>query len=303
MKDGTKRIIFLLSAFLIVAAFGATTTFDVLTATKLGIGDSTPDASVQVGSVTPPSIGQTWQGYFYSTASLSRVGIEASTSNAGIEFIEAGSRKFLFGVSGGTFIIYDIGGGSGQVLSVAAASGVVEMTNAKINNALKDKDGDNGTSGQILSSTSTQTNWISIPGTVNLATYASGTAYTMTASDAKVDFGTTDPNITITSAGTYLLMGDGVAKYNAATYAGAQTITLHFRRTNNTAADIANGTNTIELPVLTTYTGGDQIQIPSVIYATSNTNDVIEIFGSVSATPAAGSVTVDKAHIIAIKLF
>jgi hypothetical protein len=132
--------------------------------------------------------------------------------------------------------------------------------------------------------------------------YAAGTAYTLTATAAQLDFGTTDPSITLSTAGTYLLLAGAGVKYNGATYAGAQTITLKLRRTNNTAADLSNGSRTVELPVLTTFTGGDYMATPQIIY-TATAGDIVQLFGSVSATPSAGSVLTDSAEIIAIRLY
>lgn len=136
----------------------------------------------------------------------------------------------------------------------------------------------------------------------NFTTYASGTAYTLTGSSAALDFGTTDPVLTINQTGTYLIMANVGLKYTAATYAGAQTVSLKLRRTNNTAADLSNGARTVELPVLTAFTGGDVMQLPGVVY-TATSGDIITIFGILSATPSAGSITTDSAEVIAIRLF
>lgn len=137
-----------------------------------------------------------------------------------------------------------------------------------------------------------------------LTVYAAGTAYVLTNSDALVDFGTTDPTKVLDKAGTYLISGRAYLKYNAATYAGTQTATVHLRRTNNTAADIPNATTTATLRIITTITDTVGIMaLPPVIYTTANTDDSISVFGSVSAAPAAGSVDVTEASIIAIKLY
>jgi hypothetical protein len=140
------------------------------------------------------------------------------------------------------------------------------------------------------------------PINTNFTSYASGTAYTLTATPAQLAFGTTSPSITIQNAGTYLITSGIGVKYAGATYAGAQTITLKLRRTNNTAADLSNGSRAVELPVLTSFTGGDFVATPTVIYQ-ATVGDIIQIFGSVSATPSAGSVQTDSAEIVAIRLF
>jgi hypothetical protein len=140
------------------------------------------------------------------------------------------------------------------------------------------------------------------PINTNFTSYASGTAYTLTITPAQLAFGTTSPSITIQNAGTYTIRAGIGVKYVSATYAGAQTITLKLRRTNNTPADLTNGGRTVELPVLTTFTGGDVMTTPEIIY-TATAGDIVQIFGSISATPSAGSVQTDSAEIVAVRVF
>jgi hypothetical protein len=143
-----------------------------------------------------------------------------------------------------------------------------------------------------------------LPGGHAIAGYADGTVYTLTNSDALVHFGTTDPTITIDQAGTYLIFGRAYLKYNGATYASTQSARVHLRRTNNTAEDISNATTTATMRVITTITDSVGIMsLPGVIYTTTNTDDVISVYGSLSATPAAGSVQCTEASIVAIRLY
>ncbi len=136
----------------------------------------------------------------------------------------------------------------------------------------------------------------------NYSSYGSGTAYTMTASAAQTVFGTTSPQVTLSAAGTYLITGGGNVKYSGATYAGSQTATVKFRRTNNTASDLSNGTRTIQLRVVTTITDdAGYVTVPAVVY-TATAGDIIQLWGSVSATPSAGSVVVDSGEIIAVRI-
>lgn len=120
-------------------------------------------------------------------------------------------------------------------------------------------------------------------------TYGAGTAYTLTATPAAVDFGTTDPSITIATAGTYTISGQVNLFYNAATFAGNQTATLTFRRTNNTPANLTNGTVATTTQVITalTYTYG-VVRLPDISY-TASAGDVVTIYADISATPGAGS--------------
>lgn len=139
----------------------------------------------------------------------------------------------------------------------------------------------------------------------NFTSYAAGTAYTLTGSSAQLTFGTTSPILTINQAGTYLLQSNVGLKYSGATYASAQTVTFKFRRTNNTAADLTAGSRAVEMPFLVAgaaFTGGDVMTLPPIIY-TATSGDTVGIFGVLSATPPAGSVTTDSCEIIAIRLY
>jgi hypothetical protein len=122
------------------------------------------------------------------------------------------------------------------------------------------------------------------------STYGAGTAYALTATPAAIDLGTTDPVVTIPTTGTYTIRGSVQLLYNAATFAGNQTVTLKFRRTNNTAADLTNGTIATTTQIITalTYTYG-VFPLPQISY-NGTAGDIITIFADVSATPGAGSL-------------
>ena len=137
-----------------------------------------------------------------------------------------------------------------------------------------------------------------------LSVYAAGTAYSLTATPAALDFGTTDPSLVLDKAGTYLLLARVNLKYNAATFAASRTATLKLRRTNNTAADLSNGSLTALTDIITTltYTFG-VFDLPRVLYTTTNTDDAITIFGDVSVVPTAGSLDAVAAEIVAIRLY
>lgn len=135
------------------------------------------------------------------------------------------------------------------------------------------------------------------PGYV-IAGYGVGTAYTVTNSSAEIDRGTTDSAIVLDQAGTYLLTGHVTLAYNAATFASG-LITLKLRRTNNTAADIANSSVAALAFVLTTFTGGLQLATAPASYTTAATDDRIALFIDVSAGPSAGTLTVTHDSIFA----
>lgn len=134
--------------------------------------------------------------------------------------------------------------------------------------------------------------------------YASGTAYSLTNTSTALDFGTTDPSVTLAQPGTYIIFSRANLKYTGATFAASRTVTLKLSRTNNDAADVTNATATFLTDIITTltYTAGI-IQLPPVLYTTSNDSDIITIKGDVSVVPSAGSLDVIAAEIIAIRLF
>lgn len=132
---------------------------------------------------------------------------------------------------------------------------------------------------------------------------AAGTAYSLTNTSAALDFGTTDPVLTINKAGTYLLRGKVNLKYNGATFAAGRTVTLKLRRTNNTAGDISGGSEVVVTAIVTTVTATFLVvTLPDVIYTTTNINDAITIYGDVSVVPTAGSLDAVSASITAVRL-
>lgn len=142
------------------------------------------------------------------------------------------------------------------------------------------------------------------PTTANpITSFAAGTTYTLTATSAAIAFGTTSPSITISAPGTYLIFCRAEVVLNGATFAASRTVTIKARRTNNTAADLTNGTVTNITPVVTTVSGtlaDDQwICAP---YTTTNSDDVITLFGDVSVLPTAGTIFIHEANIVAIRL-
>lgn len=133
--------------------------------------------------------------------------------------------------------------------------------------------------------------------------YASGTAYSLTASSALLNFGTTDPSLTLATAGTYLLFARVRYDYNGATFAAVRTVTTKIRRTNNTAADLTNATGAWKTDIITTLTYTAALQnLPVVAYTTATAGDVIELWGVVSVVPTAGSLDAVEAEIVAIKI-
>lgn len=138
----------------------------------------------------------------------------------------------------------------------------------------------------------------------NYPIYAAGTAYSITTSSSALDFGTTDPVITITVPGTYLLQGSINWKYNNATFDASRTVTSKFRRTNNTAQDISNSSTAFNTAIVTGITDTAIYQIiPAVVYTTANSNDAITIYAGIDTGPTVGSFDAVEANIVATRLY
>lgn len=135
-----------------------------------------------------------------------------------------------------------------------------------------------------------------------LTVNAAGTVYSLTATSAAVDFGTTDPALTLTAAGTYLLVTDCVLRLNGATFAADRTVTMKLRRTNNTAADVTGGSRSYDTGTTTTITASLVHFNASAIYTTANADDSVTIFGDVSVVPTVGSLDVASCALRAVRL-
>lgn len=132
--------------------------------------------------------------------------------------------------------------------------------------------------------------------------YAAGTAYSLTNSAALLDFGTTDPSLTIGADGTYLLLARVRYDYNAATFAAVRTVTTKLRRTNNTPADLTDGSSSWKTDIITTLTYTAVIQqLPPIIYS-GTSGDIVQIWGSVNTVPSAGSLDAVEAEIVAVRI-
>lgn len=137
-------------------------------------------------------------------------------------------------------------------------------------------------------------------GLVAVSTTAAGTAYTLTNAFAAVDFGTTDPIITLPTTGTYILVASLQSSCVGATFAAAEEARAILRRTNNTPADIGTERNQ-PIPVMTTLSvGGPSITLMFNGYS-ATAGDIITINARLSALPGAGSVTISAAQIFAIR--
>lgn len=218
------------------------------------------------------NIGALSSGYVYSTQAA---GIATPST---VSAIPAADISGVLDVEhGGTGADLSGTGGPSQVLQQASAGGDVTV-------------------GQLALS--------DIAGAGSSTTaYGAGTAYSFTNTAAAIDFGTTDPSITLTTAGTYLLFAQVLLAYNAATVV-AETATVKMRRTNNTPADVGQVV-VIDLPVATTLTYSyGVVQLPVERYTTANTTDTVTLFGNVSAALGAGTIdaTAVGTSIVALRI-
>jgi len=136
-----------------------------------------------------------------------------------------------------------------------------------------------------------------------LSVYATGTVYTLTNVSASVDFGTTDPIITVNASGTYAIRAKVKVALNGATFAANRTLTVKLRRTNNTPTDVANSSTTWIVPIVTTITNTlAVIELPEVLYTTALGTDTIQLFADISVLPTVGTISIDEASIVAVRL-
>jgi hypothetical protein len=144
-----------------------------------------------------------------------------------------------------------------------------------------------------------------LPTTDPVTKYGSGTAHTITgAAFAAVVFGTSGTQeITLTTAGTWLITARARVDYVAATFAAVRTVSIKTRRTNNTAGDVANSASAFKTQIITTltFTALDLV-VPAVTYATANVNDVLQMQVAIDTDPTAGSIQIVEADIVAVYL-
>lgn len=132
--------------------------------------------------------------------------------------------------------------------------------------------------------------------------FASGTPWVLTTTTQEMKFGTSNTSITLTNSGNYVVMGGATIQENGATFASGANVTLQIYRKNNTSGNISNATVIVEAPVMVSALNQTLgvVSFPPTLYITSNTNDIITMNGSISASPGAGNVTVKSANLLLI---
>lgn len=134
--------------------------------------------------------------------------------------------------------------------------------------------------------------------------YASGTAATLGTSSALLDFGTTDPSLTLTGTGKWLLFVTVVLEYAAWNSNAAKAVTLKVRRTNNTAADVTNCTTTVTVPLNAGAITGTAyvVTLPVVEYTSSGSGDILQVWGTAAAPVSSGTITASACSLVAAKI-
>lgn len=122
-------------------------------------------------------------------------------------------------------------------------------------------------------------------------------AYTVTATPTQV----TGVSCVLGLAGRYSLRARARFDANAATFAASRTITSYLYDAS-AAALVANTTKAVKTPVLTTETQTLPGYDADVVYDAADDNAVIQMFTSINTIPSAGTLTVEEAEIVAIRL-
>lgn len=118
---------------------------------------------------------------------------------------------------------------------------------------------------------------------------AAGTPYTITATSAAVVLSTTSPIVTLAASGSYIVRAFANLQYASATFAASRTVTVKLRRTNNTAADLTNGSAVLATGIVTSVTSTfELVELEATTY-TGTTGDVLTIFADVSVVPTGGT--------------
>jgi len=141
------------------------------------------------------------------------------------------------------------------------------------------------------------------PINTNFLATSAGTVYTLTASYALLDFGTTDPSITIQNTGGYLVTGKANFITRGATYAATNTYSLKLRKTSGTPADLSGSEAVQTINIITTTTEDLGIIDTRPVVFSATAGDVIQLWGVLSATPSVGNVICDRADVTAIRVY
>lgn len=133
---------------------------------------------------------------------------------------------------------------------------------------------------------------------------AGGTVATLPDSAALLNFGTTDPSMTLTAAGTYMIQAGATLQYNAwEPDINPSTVTIKMRRTSGSPDDIVGGNVSFDLATTgTAYTGPLSVVTTALVIYTSAGSETIQLWGDRGSDPTAGSIEARSAWITAVKI-
>lgn len=134
----------------------------------------------------------------------------------------------------------------------------------------------------------------------------SGTPAPITESMVQLDFGTTDPQISLPGGdstpegkGWYLVTGFVRIDYDAATFAAPETVTVKIRNVNG-GVDLVQVEFQTEIITTGTKTAA-LITFPPVLYEAQG-DSILQILAQISNEPSAGALEAVEARITAIQL-
>jgi hypothetical protein len=159
------------------------------------------------------------------------------------------------------------------------------------------------TAGAIVTPSGWQPAAPSLPAVDAISAYGVGAAYAITTSSAVVTFGTSGAlQITLTTAGTWLLQARARVDYTNSTFAAEQTVTLKLQKVAGTV-DVANSQNAFKTAIVTTADHTAMIMaFPAVQYVTAGVTDVIRMMAVIGVDSSADPLTIVEANIIATYL-
>jgi hypothetical protein len=134
-----------------------------------------------------------------------------------------------------------------------------------------------------------------------LTVYGAGTVYAITNAQAAVDMGTTDPSLTITTPGKYLIFSRVKIRNNAAATVPGEVVTINLAK--NTVA-ISGATAAWVCPAVVNganYFLADLV-LPPIVFTTAVATDVVALYAGASAVTNAGAYNVCEAEIVAQRI-
>lgn len=125
---------------------------------------------------------------------------------------------------------------------------------------------------------------------------AAGTAYQFKGYVEAVTFGTTSPSVSVTKTGKYRVRARLLVKFNAATFAAAQTLRVRLRCGGGYYAQTV-----ITLPVMTTATDTRIVEMPEYLYPNWEV-ETVRLDADMSGGPSAGTVTCEECELTIIPI-